>query len=133
MAEMGDVAEVLETEPDTQSFDYKNSEAWEFLQSQFGPRCTHKELRNLTSLLVSYLSPVYPDVKFTRSALRTMDALMRWYQDNLNVIKPFILNQVVIERYDGQLIGPEAMQQMIQEEKRQTESSSKKEVKILPI
>ena len=99
-----------------ESFDYEESEAWKFLQTIFGSvKLNQADLTRLADLVLFHLKPLYPELYFPREAARRKGPLVRWYQDYLHIIKPFIQEHIVIERQDGRLVGCERLQEMVEQ------------------
>lgn len=98
----------------TKDFDWKNSEAWRFLQRHFGSKLNHADLTRLAELCLVYLKETDPDLYFPREAARRKVPLVRWYNDNLDIIIPFVQKGIVVQRLDGQLVGcEEATEQVL--------------------
>lgn len=89
----------------TKDFDWKNSEAWKFLQRHFGTKLNHADLTRLAELCLLHLKEVEPTLYFPREAARRKIPLVRWFNDNIDIIMPFITRNVVVQRLDGQLVG----------------------------
>lgn len=88
-----------------EGFDYESSEAWRFLKTHFGTKVNQADLKCLADLILMYLKPLHPNLYLPRESRRRKEPLVCWYQIFLPIIKPFILNHVVIERQSGDLIG----------------------------
>lgn len=101
-----------------ESFDYEKSEAWRFLQTIFGSKLNQADLTRLADLVLFHLKSFYPDLYFPREAARRKGPLVRWYQDYLHIIKPFIQEHIVIERQDGRLVGCDRLQAMVEQHER---------------
>lgn len=120
-----------EEETDNAKSDYQNSEAWKFLENHFTKRVTQMDLIRLAEVLEIHLLPQFPEMRLQRLMLRRKASLCEWYQKFYHIIKPFIEEHIVIERYDGQFVGPEKVWKVIAGN--QIRPPVKKEVTIDPI
>ena len=83
-------------------FDGKNSHSLAEICDAFGPNFRQNEL-----LCIAHVISFHAKLKLHMEAKRRKEVLIKWFQENLYVIWPF-LNRLVLEDIDGKLLGPSA-------------------------
>jgi hypothetical protein len=81
-------------------FDWETSDAWIILREHFGPTIQTNEIRSVAYLLCSKL----PDLKLDRDAARDGRVLIKWYQENLAIVRDN-LKYVDFRDSSGAVIG----------------------------
>ena len=81
-------------------FDGKNSDAWAEICEAFGPNLSQNELLSIAQVI-----SFHAKLRLDREAKRRKEVLIKWFQENLSVIRPF-LNRLILEDCDGNRIGP---------------------------
>ena len=81
-------------------FDGKNSDAWAEICDAFGPNLSQNEL-----LCIAQVISFHAKLRLDREAKRRKEVLIKWFQENLPVIRPFF-NRLVLEDVDGNRLGP---------------------------
>ena len=81
-------------------FDGKNSDAWSEICDAFGPNLSQNEL-----LSIAQVTSFHTKLHLGREAKRRKEVLIKWFQENLVTIRPF-LNRLILEDYDGNRLGP---------------------------
>lgn len=82
-----------------QNWDASSSGAWKKLTSRFGPKISQEELLSLAQVVSVQL-----DIELTREYKRRKEILIKWFDENLDVIWPFIEKNVVVSDIRGQVI-----------------------------
>ena len=80
-------------------FDYKNSDAWQIICERFGPTLSQSELLSIAQVIAFHAK-----IKLDREAKRRKEVLIKWFQENIVEIMPF-LNRLVLEDSEGNRIG----------------------------
>ena len=80
-------------------FDYKNSDAWQIICERFGPGLTHNELLSIAQIIAFHAR-----IRLDREAKRRKEVLIKWFQENIVTIIPF-LQKMVLEDSEGNRIG----------------------------
>jgi hypothetical protein len=81
-------------------FDWETSDAWTILREHFGQTIQTNEIRSVARLLCHKL----PDLKLDRDADRDGRVLIKWYQENLAIIREN-LKYVGFQYSSGAVIG----------------------------
>lgn len=80
-------------------FNPSNCDAWKLLTNRFGPKISQEQLLSLAIVLSRHLN-----INLYREYKRRKSMLIKWYNENLIKIWPFIVNQIVITDKDDQQI-----------------------------
>lgn len=67
------------------NFDYKSSMAWKEIVIRYGADLTHGELRCVAEVIADNLA-----ISLDREAKRRKNVLIKWFQENLEQIGPFL-------------------------------------------
>ena len=76
--------------------DYKSSKAWVALTSKFGPKVNHDELLSLAEILSYHFT-----IPLSRENKRQKGMLIQWYDNNFDVLWPFITKNVEVKLSNG--------------------------------
>ncbi|OHS97336.1 hypothetical protein TRFO_36494 [Tritrichomonas foetus] len=76
-------------------FDYEKSYAYNYLCTKFGGRPAFNELKSIATILQEHLN-----LRLDRAASRRKKVLIKWFDENIVVIKPFIELYMVVTKYD---------------------------------
>jgi hypothetical protein len=87
-------------------FDPSTSRAKKMLWELYGPAHNH-DLLSLAKLCAHYL-----DVYLDREAQRLKPVLLKWFDENIEQIEPFLREHLVITCEDGVIGPPELVQQL---------------------
>jgi hypothetical protein len=80
-------------------FDAAKCPAWARLTAKFGPKISQEELLSLAQVISHELR-----LGLSREYKRRKELLVKWYDENLDVIWPFIETRVVISDREGRQI-----------------------------
>lgn len=83
------------------SFNYKDTEAYQMIIDKFGNNVRQQELIQIACCLSKKIG-----VKVERDSKRRKDLLFKWFQENIDKISP-ILHQVVAFGKDGRVLKKE--------------------------
>ena len=83
-----------------EGFDIKNSAAMRYLASNFNEDLKHHQLFQLAE----YLVHINRKLSLDREAKRRKAVLIKWFDDNLEIIKP-MLDNIVFEDEDKKFYG----------------------------
>lgn len=70
------------------NFDARNSQAWDVLVDKFGMEMRLFEIVKIAQIL--YQRFPMQLTKISRNASRSMPLIIKWYQDNLNTVLPYL-------------------------------------------
>jgi hypothetical protein len=87
-------------------FDPETSRARKVLRQLYGPAHNH-DLLSLAKLCCQYL-----DIYLDREAQRLKPVLLKWFDENIEQIEPFLRKHVVVTCEDGRLAPTELIQQV---------------------
>jgi hypothetical protein len=79
-----------------QNFDHMNCQAWRRLTARFGPKISQEELLSLAMAVAYELK-----LDLSREYKRRKELLVKWFDENLAVVWPFIEQKVVISDWKG--------------------------------
>lgn len=80
-------------------FNPSTSEAWKKLTSKYGEKLNHAELKCLAQVISANL-----DIELSRETKRRKNMLIKWFDENLNKIWPFIEEHIEVEDVDGNFV-----------------------------
>jgi hypothetical protein len=69
-------------------FDWEACEAWTVLRQTFGRGITTNEIKSIAFIICDHCPPL----KVDRDAQRDGRVLIKWFQENLNVVQPQLAN-----------------------------------------
>lgn len=72
-------------------FEPKNSLAWSKLTSRFGPKLNQNKLLSLAEVVSNHLN-----IELYREYKRRKEMLIKWFDENLDIVWPFIESHVTI-------------------------------------
>lgn len=67
------------------------TKAWKKLQELYGEKISSQQLRTLAIIINKFV-----DVKLTRENKRTKAELIKWYDENYDVVFPFMISKIII-------------------------------------
>jgi hypothetical protein len=79
-----------------QNFDHMNCLAWRQLTARFGPKISQDELLSLAMVVSHELK-----LELSREYKRRKELLVKWFDENLAIIWPFIEQRVVVSDWKG--------------------------------
>ncbi|KAK8842260.1 hypothetical protein M9Y10_026494 [Tritrichomonas musculus] len=100
--QLKDNEELLFVNDQLKFFKPSSSAAWKLLESHFGPKINQEELLSLAMVVSTYTG-----ISLYREYKRRKGMLIKWFDDNLTQIWPFILQHIVVTGRDNQVIGPQ--------------------------
>ncbi|KAK8842273.1 hypothetical protein M9Y10_026507 [Tritrichomonas musculus] len=106
-SELKDNEELLFVNDQLKFFKPSSSAAWKLLEFHFGPKITQEELLSLAMVVSTYTG-----ISLYREYKRRKGMLIKWFDDNLTQIWPFILQHIVVTGRDNQVIGPQNRQNL---------------------
>jgi hypothetical protein len=77
-------------------FDATTCRAWALLTSKFGTKITQEELLSLAQVLAHEL-----DLDLSREYKRRKELLVKWYDENIETIWPFVETRIVVTGWKG--------------------------------
>lgn len=80
-------------------FDYIESKAWTKLASKYGSKVNFDELLRLAEILSNHLN-----IQLSRCYKRRKEMLIKWYDDNLNTLWPYIEGHITVTLTNGRII-----------------------------
>ena len=95
-----------------EGFDLKNSRGMELLMEKFSKTVTNSELKSVANLLCKHI----PGLKIDRDAVRDNRVLIKWFDENVDRIRPFMhlvhLRDAEYRIVDGYTDKPEELANM---------------------
>lgn len=86
-------------------FNPSECDAWKLLTARFGQKISQEELLSLAIVISRHLH-----INLFREYKRRKSMLIKWYNDNIMKIWPFIVNQIVItDENDSQIVQSDEM------------------------
>ena len=95
-----------------EGFDMDNSRGLKLLREKFSKTVTNAELKSVAALLCKHV----PGLKMDRDAVRDNRVLIKWFDENVDQIRPFIhlvhLRDAEYRIIDGNTDKPEELEKM---------------------
>jgi hypothetical protein len=86
-------------EKNRQGFDPHTCRAWVLLTKKYGPTIPHNNLLSLANVV-----SIHMKLPLLRESKRRKDMLIRWFDDNIDCVWPFIETKIRISDDSGKLI-----------------------------
>ena len=80
-------------------FVHTESEAWKKLTERFGPKINQDELSDLAQVVSRRLN-----IELTREDKRRKRTLVKWFQDHLDEVWPYIEQHIEVTDIDGNTV-----------------------------
>lgn len=91
--------EKLFLEEKRKNFDMTKCEAWSRLTQKFGQKVSQEELLTIAQIVSHEL-----DIPLAREYKRRKEILVKWFDENLEAVWPFINNKVRVTDQEGERI-----------------------------
>jgi hypothetical protein len=86
-------------ERNRQDFDAYSCRAWVRLTKKYGPTISHNNLLSL-----AHVVSVHTKLPLLRESKRRKDMLIKWFEDNIDLVWPFIEAKIRISDDNGEII-----------------------------
>lgn len=91
--------ERLRVEKRLEGFDFRQSQAWKEICDCFGSSLSQNELLSIAQIIAFHAK-----LKLDREAKRRKEVLIKWFQENLTVARPY-LKSLILEDCEGKRLG----------------------------
>lgn len=94
------ITEKVRVERRLNGFNYKQSEAWKLICAYISPNLGQKELLGIAQVISRHTK-----LKLDRQAKRSKEVLIKWFQENLEIIRPYLI-RITLEDEHGNVFRP---------------------------